>query len=422
LLIDSLAKEERYADAAGYQVIFNRRNNTFEGWRDLAYYYEQSRRFSEAVPVLRNLVAWAPDHPDLRRRLGNALEQIGQIEDAMAVYRDLLARSPDDEGAVKAIGRILYRQKKYSESIQMLASARKLDPFDIDLLRLEGMAREMINDVDGALSTYAEAIRLDSNLQASDVSRYLALAKKHGRLGVAVETLRGLLHSKNMDSRRVLVMALGERLTLDGDLDAAIRLYESVLDSLGEFPPPILSLGDLYLQKGDYEKATNTFLRAAAWFTDAKIPLYAATKLHAAGALRQARALYDYAFSRDSDNITASLALAEILLLLNDDLELVNVYLNYAYRLPKNEAQKAKLQFMMIIWGMRDGRPDYYKPMLKFVMDSAGKGPEIKLDLGVWKQWAQRSFTGADAVLANDLIAFREGSMTAAAFRSAHPM
>ncbi|MCZ7582261.1 MAG: hypothetical protein M5R36_02385 [Deltaproteobacteria bacterium] len=96
------------------------------------------------------------------------------------------------------------------------------------------------------------------------------------------------------------------------------------------------------------------------WVSDARLPLYAAQQFHRRGQLKEALLLYNYAYGRDAQNVSTALALAEVLLLLDDDKELVNIYLNAAGELPRSPSQDDRLRWLMIAWGLVTGRSDFF--------------------------------------------------------------
>ncbi|MCZ7582262.1 MAG: tetratricopeptide repeat protein [Deltaproteobacteria bacterium] len=177
-LVRSLEQEERFLEAANYQKILADAELTYENLAELAYLYERAEEYGRAAPVLRRLIESAPDDWSLRRRLAGAYEKSGKLDDARAVYNNLLTADPNDLASWLGLGRIEYAKRRYPEAVRALESARAIDPFDPATLRLLGMARELTDDIDAALTDYAEAIRWEEGVKNADVARYLALAKK----------------------------------------------------------------------------------------------------------------------------------------------------------------------------------------------------------------------------------------------------
>ncbi|MBZ0274230.1 tetratricopeptide repeat protein [bacterium] len=419
MLVASLDREDRFAEAAVYQERLNRAAPSFEGTERLARFYEQSDSFGEAITPLRQMVAADPDSLSHRRRLGRALEKSGRLPEALDVFQTIRQASPYDAAALRAIGRIRYREKKYAEAIEAFAAARAQNPYDTDAMRLEAMAREFSGDVDGAMSNFAEALRLDSEVRASDVVRYLALARKHDRVDTAIAELDSIARVHDADGRRVIAMAVVDRLAQDGRAGEAAAYLERRIDNLGRSPAPFIALGDLLLRQGDLERAYDTYVRAAIIFSDAQLPLYGASKMHAAGHFDKALSLYNYSIGREPNNVLTLLSLVEVIILSGGNLDLANVYINNADALPKSPAQSTQLRFLMVMWGYATGRDDFARVQAAWLAGEYEKRP-IRLEMPHWPAWIDANLTGAGHALARDLHAFLGGGLPIDEFKSRH--
>ena len=67
------------------------------------------RAHEEAIPVYRNALRLAPDHPEILYNLGNACLALGELDDALANYDPALARAPGHVGALVNKGNTLLR-------------------------------------------------------------------------------------------------------------------------------------------------------------------------------------------------------------------------------------------------------------------------------------------------------------------------
>jgi len=82
--------------------VLKSRGDDAEGYRMLAIVESESGNMPAAVSALRRAVAIAPERPELRQMLGEALvmQAGGKVEaDARAVFRELLRRDPKDASA-----------------------------------------------------------------------------------------------------------------------------------------------------------------------------------------------------------------------------------------------------------------------------------------------------------------------------------
>ncbi len=419
-LVNSLAQEERFAEAATFQEKAEAAAPTFEGQFALAEYHEKAENFARAAEVLRRLVEASPGDPELRKRLGAAYERAGQIEEAEKILATALEESPNDAGIWRIVGSLRYRKKDYAGAIAAFQTARGLTTADPDTLRLEAMAREMAGDIDGAFAAYADAIDAESGVKESDVARFLAFAKKHNRLGSAVDAVRRALPYKSQDDRRTMVMAVGGRLVQDGDFDAAISLYESSLGSLGRYSPPMVALGDLYLKRGEWQKAAGVLMQATSTFSDSKVALFAATRFHEAKQWELAKSFYNYSFGISAQNSLCVAGLAEVSLYLKDNPDLVNYYFNEAHPLQKTRAIEEKLRFLQIVWGFWTDRADYAGEYIRYSL----RDPPIvnpALDLTDWKPWIAANLPETHRATAIAVAELFERKTSADAFRAAHP-
>ncbi|MCC6160558.1 MAG: tetratricopeptide repeat protein [Deltaproteobacteria bacterium] len=419
-LVESLVQEERFAEAATFQAKAEAAAPTFEGQLALAGYHEKAEDFGRAAEVLRRLVEASPGDPELRKRLGAAYERAGKIEEAEKILATALEESPNDADVWRIVGSLRYRKKDYAGAIAAFQTARGLTSADPDTLRLEAMAREMAGDIDGAFAAYADAIDAESGVKESDVARFLAFAKKHNRLGSAVDAVRRALPYKDQDDRRTMVMAVGGRLVQDGDFDSAISLYESSLGSLGRYSPPMVALGDLYLKRGEWTKAAGVLMQATSMFSDAKVALFAASRFHEAKQWEHAKSFYNYSFGISSQNSLCVAGLAEVSLYLKDNPDLVNYYFNEAHPLQKTRAIEEKLRFLQIVWGFWTDRADYAGEYIRYSL----KDPPVTNpapDLADWKAWIGENLPETHRATALAVAEFFERKTTADAFRAAHP-
>ncbi|MCL4233574.1 MAG: tetratricopeptide repeat protein [Deltaproteobacteria bacterium] len=419
-LVESLVQEERFAEAATFQEKAEAAAPTFEGQLALADYHERAENFARAAEVLKRLVEASPGDPELRKRLGAAYERAGQIEEAEKILATALEESPNDADIWRIVGSLRYRKKDYAGAIAAFQTARGLTSADPDTLRLEAMAREMAGDIDGAFAAYADAIDAQRGVKESDVARFLAFAKKHNRLGAAVDSVRRALPYKSQDDRRTMVMAVGGRLVQDGDFGAAIALYESSLGSLGRYSPPMVALGDLYLKRGEWQKAAGVLMQATSMFSDSKVALFAASRFHEAKQWEHAKSFYNYSFGISSQNSLCVAGLAEVSLYLKDNPDLVNYYFNEAHPLQKTRAIEEKLRFLQIVWSFWTDRADHAGEYIRYSL----KDPPVTNpapDLADWKAWIGENVPEAHRATALAVAEFFERRTTADAFATAHP-
>lgn len=423
ILIDALAREERWSEAAALTGEINKAGPTYDGLMTQATYHEYAEEYAQAADILRGLVTVNPGDPDLRRRLGEALEKSGRVDEALAVLVQTVEQDPKNARAWITLGGLYYRQKKFAEAISALQTARGIEPADPQALRLEAMAREFSGDVDGAMANYAEALLRDTSVRESDMVRYLLVAKKNNRLGLAVTSVQDMLPYKGLDDRRTLVMALGQRLVEDGDIDGAIALYRRSADTLGRYAPPYVALGDLYLKRQNWEEAAGSFMAATSMYSDPLIPLYAGQKFQEAGQWEKSRAFYSYSFGINSENAACVVGLAEVSLITDQDRDLINYYINEANALAKSESLTQRYYFLQAMWALRYGESDLANDTIRYTLERFAKQPvQAGAPWTVWSDWAASAIGDEDSrALAADVVKLFDGRVNTANFIAAHP-
>lgn len=415
-LVASLMAEDRFLEAAEHQSLLQKARPSLEGQRLLAELFEEAEEFARAAKALDALPEAERASPAVRRRMAQALLKSGQIEKALPLILELTEANPDDVELARSLGRIHFRQKHFAEAIAVLQKAREGDPNEVFALRLEALARELSGDIDGAMILYEEAFRHETPVRASDAARFLDFAAKHGRLNQAGHGLRTMLPHLKRDDRRVMVMALGERLSREGRVDEALTLYEETLPDLEDHAPAMLALGTLHLKKGNVDKAVDIFELAALIFDEDRVPHYAATRLHAVGEFKKAKTFYQYAHIRNPRNVAAVLSLAEVMMLSDDDPDWVNYTFHLAADLPKNPAMTEKLYFMEILWGMRTNHEEFARSVLDYCLRDMNGNKERSLDLKDWREWIERRFRGEQQVKARAIVDLFEGKISVDAF------
>ncbi|MCB9478985.1 MAG: tetratricopeptide repeat protein [Deltaproteobacteria bacterium] len=392
-LIDALEREEHYNEAVDYLLEYNKTYPSKEAEYRVVSLLERAEEYERAIPTLTKMVADEPGKMELREKLAHAQEMSGRLDDALQTYAAILQADPMHVDANRGAGRISYRRKQYANAIVYLQTARANDPYDSEAIRLEGTARELTGDIDGALENYADALMRDKQVQAINVRRFLILAKKHDRLTYAINLVQSALDYKQLPARRTLVMALGQHLVNEGATDDAIMLYEAALPRLGDFAPPSLALGELYLKKGDIRQADENFRRAILLTGDARSPYFAGLKFKDLGRYEDARFYLRLAWGRDDSNPAVMIALAETLFWTGEFGDLAFLFAQ-GEKLSVTPAQEEMLTFMRIVWGCKDGQEAYARQLWGYWQPRLEERGGGSLDLSDWEPWIANNFAG----------------------------
>jgi len=156
-------------------------------------------------------------------------------------------------------------------------------------------------------------------------------------------------------------------------------------------------------------------------FSDSMIPLYAATRLHQAGEIEEAKRFYYSAHHRNPGNAGIAVALAEVILMTEQDWDSINHYFHIALEGRLSAPLKERLFFLEILWGKLTGHEEFADGVLRYALGVIAESSNRRIDLAHWDQRINQQFQGKDQVFARDLLALFEGGMSCDEFTKAHP-
>ena len=90
--------------------------------------------------------------------LAQTYEQNGQLDKAETIYRELVNRQSMNYGYFDALNKVIIKQKKYSESIELLQSRIKITPQDINLYGMLGSTYYMMDDLQDAYDSWERGV------------------------------------------------------------------------------------------------------------------------------------------------------------------------------------------------------------------------------------------------------------------------
>ena len=135
-------------------------------------------RFSEALPLYRQVVKLEPAYAEALVNLGVALEETGAREEAVGVYRRALEVRPNDTAALGDLCLALARLGRAAEAVAHCEAAVRLDPGASKRHHDLGVALVSLGRLDAAISAFDRAIGLDGSRAEPLVSLGLALARQ----------------------------------------------------------------------------------------------------------------------------------------------------------------------------------------------------------------------------------------------------
>lgn len=187
--------------------------------------------YADAVPPLRRALSIEPENDGARRSLALALVGSERFREATREIAQLLARTPRDAGLLELAAQNFMRQNRYAEAAKVLSRRLDLSETTSRLWAQYGDALDGAARTPEAAEAYRKAVELDP---ASTLIRY-GLGYLYWKLYRYDDAERELLEVLRRDSKD---------------------------------PRAAFTLGDLYLTKGDSQRALPLLEIAAAAYRD----------------------------------------------------------------------------------------------------------------------------------------------------------
>jgi tetratricopeptide (TPR) repeat protein len=119
------------------------------------------RDYQQALALLGQLVAEAPQSPEVRHRLAKVFQLQGQLAEAEAEYRRALALDPEYVGALIGLGEIEAAYGRLDAALQRFDLAIEIDPREPEGHYGQGRVFELLRRTDDALAAYFRSLELD---------------------------------------------------------------------------------------------------------------------------------------------------------------------------------------------------------------------------------------------------------------------
>lgn len=227
---------------------------------DAVHLYLAGRR-GDALPLLREAAALAPDDAEVLNNLGSLLREERQLEEAIVCHHRALRLKADFPEAWCNLGNALFDYGRFDEAAFSFRTALTQRPvFPSALVNLGNVQRRWGREAE-AIACYREALALDP-----------AIAFAHNNLGTALKTL-GHWQEAVEAYRRALELEpgsaiahynLGNVLKETGEADEAERLLLRALALDPALAEAHLNLGNLRKEQGRLDEAMVCYSRAVA--------------------------------------------------------------------------------------------------------------------------------------------------------------
>ncbi len=213
--------------------------------------------YSGAKGFHHQLVRLAQGSIFVRAELGRELMQRGQYALAEKEYRDLVKASAGDNRALapalRDLGRVLVRQRKTADAIDVLRRALRVAG------QGAGVRREihaLITEAYRAENRLPELIALLEKSRTNDFHEIVTLGlllEETGQVAKALVAYRRALRSnqRHIDTRLKVIHILQAQ----GELEEAIRAYEALIRAVPNNPDFTFELCEILIQRGDRKKA-----------------------------------------------------------------------------------------------------------------------------------------------------------------------
>lgn len=226
----------------------------------LAFVYGRTDRWRQAEELYRRVLAASPSSPGARLGLARVLSDTGRDEEGLAVLRQAPGSPTSDTLPAAASGeaaRILVRLGRPAEAAAEARTAMAGDTRNPEPRYVLGTALEAQGDLEGALSAFQEAIRLDPG----HVGALSHVAGIESRLGRDAEAARAReAHDAALARHRIDDRVRGHRVAgveafNRQDFARALEEFRTILQEDPRDPQAHLYEGSALLALGRHDEA-----------------------------------------------------------------------------------------------------------------------------------------------------------------------
>ena len=269
-LADALTQQHQY-DAATFFIeqalaLSPTADQTFHLQLVRARVYDETEHWSEAIKLLRSLVAQHPDSPDAEFYLANSYAHAkvyreastayakcigldpendvarlslakslilgGEFDAAVEPTKEFIRRHPEDYEGYLVEGRALKWLSKFPEAAEVLRHAAQLQPNDYDVRYNLGLVLARLGKTEEAIKELRAAEKLEPQMPDPrfELSRLLADAGDSTQSKQELDMFRSLQVAKERKEHAQLLVAKGSELLQDADSEGALKVYLAALE------------------------------------------------------------------------------------------------------------------------------------------------------------------------------------------------
>jgi Flp pilus assembly protein TadD len=230
--VQGLLDGARYHEAEGALRIYLAQNSgSAVGHAMLAYTLLRENRPRESLEEYTRAASIAKPSAEMLEHVGQDYALLGDWEDADRWTLRAVQMDPSDADAWYSLGRIRYTDQRFSDALSCFQHVLKLSPKNVKVENNLGLAYEALNQMDGAVAAYRQAISWQNE------------------------------EAPNQRSEQPL-LNLGIVLVHRGVLDEAEPLLTEAATIAPKDPRILEQLGKLHIQKADYVAARRELQKA----------------------------------------------------------------------------------------------------------------------------------------------------------------
>lgn len=234
---------------------------------NLTALYIQEKKFTEAIELLDKSLKLKPHDKELLYNLGVVYHASGELEKALSYYKQVLSYDSDNPNALNNIAMIYSEKNDWEKAKDLLMECiRKNSYFTLayanlgDILYSENHIKEALYYYNKGLETNPEHIGLCIALAVL----YSDMGNIEKSIGELTEVLKKYPEAKN------LWFAIGNIYNKNNKDDDAIDAYNKVLTIDTAFISAYQNLMEIYIKKGDVNKALEVFEKAKQYIKDSE--------------------------------------------------------------------------------------------------------------------------------------------------------
>jgi tetratricopeptide (TPR) repeat protein len=218
-------------------------------------------RFSEAVPLFRELISQDPKNATIKVELGKALEGSRKFREAAEILSAVVEEDESHQEAnyyLASCYRALGQREEAIERVRHLIAATERDtlrtPYRSRFKSFLAILLQESRQFDAAVETFREVCREDPNDSRARLGLVYAL-EDAGEVQEALTLSRELLQELPSDlDRNDVVITHARVLAVAGQLDEAIALLKAEIERTGQ-EDFYLAAGQIYLERKKFAEA-----------------------------------------------------------------------------------------------------------------------------------------------------------------------